>query len=779
MVTKKQLVDACWQQKSRPSANGGFHMWRKTTFLILCLVMILGLAQPVMAVSSAGVLFLRIGAGVRAAGMGEAFVAVADDATATHWNPAGLGRYPLYDEWAEYYPPEGWGIDQAVAVKSISLGGERIAYDVWAISRGRLMRFVDGRWETDIPLPSDAAEVYKLAALETDLWAATDQGLFRNTALTWKPVVPPTDDGWEAESINDICVTAGPRIWLATDDGVKSYDGLEWVQYSIESGLPSPKILKVHFVNSRDGWAVSAAGLARFGGETFDEAEPVRALIGDTIPKLAARFIGTRDEIRIARAVEEIRQFNGLDSNELTPGAEVRIPYRLAFESEITCLTTDVTGRLWVGTRQGLKSFAGSRWRSFGYHAYTVEEPTPLSAIAEVYLGRRGTPSRIKAFTRWTARYNGLSPDETVKAGRTIYLYSGPAGASIRSLLAPGRKVYAGSKYGFLVYGDGHWDRMYQAGLNRIDGLGMSPAGRDLWFFAAGRMVSNKRAHSEASIMYVKWLPNLAEDIYFAYGTMTTHMGGWGTVGLNVKLLSYGEVARTDPSGPEVLGSFNPFDFSCGLSYGTRLANSLTTGLTAKVIYSRLSEQGAGQEKGSGTATAFGLDAGLLWRTPLRRLTIGVALTNLGPDITYIDADQSDPLPLNLAIGFAYDLIESQYNRFVLTAQINRDLAYRGGGKMENILYGIPPIGLARDLIEGRDFSLRPKEFNVGAEYWYAKLVALRAGYIYDEEGDIKTPTVGGGLALKGLGIDVAYIPSVRDDQVMANILRVSLTGRF
>ncbi|MBK6910027.1 MAG: PorV/PorQ family protein [bacterium] len=50
------------------------------------------MAVPVQAasVSQATLLFLKIAPGARPAGMGESFVALADDATATWWNPAGL-----------------------------------------------------------------------------------------------------------------------------------------------------------------------------------------------------------------------------------------------------------------------------------------------------------------------------------------------------------------------------------------------------------------------------------------------------------------------------------------------------------------------------------------------------------------------------------------------------------------------------------------------------------------------------------------------------------------
>ena len=58
------------------------------------LILILLLAVPLYAdfakLGTSGAQFLKIGVG-RGAAMGEAFVAVSDDAAATYWNPSGLG----------------------------------------------------------------------------------------------------------------------------------------------------------------------------------------------------------------------------------------------------------------------------------------------------------------------------------------------------------------------------------------------------------------------------------------------------------------------------------------------------------------------------------------------------------------------------------------------------------------------------------------------------------------------------------------------------------------
>ncbi|MBD3167275.1 PorV/PorQ family protein, partial [bacterium] len=68
------------------------HRWNgaRTTLLAVLLMSLSVGAARAASVSQAGVLFLKISPGARPGGMGEAFVALADDATATWWNPAGL-----------------------------------------------------------------------------------------------------------------------------------------------------------------------------------------------------------------------------------------------------------------------------------------------------------------------------------------------------------------------------------------------------------------------------------------------------------------------------------------------------------------------------------------------------------------------------------------------------------------------------------------------------------------------------------------------------------------
>ena len=59
--------------------------------IAIALSLVIVIIKPLFAQSEAGAIFLLIAPGARAGGMGEAQVAVANDAYASYWNPAGLG----------------------------------------------------------------------------------------------------------------------------------------------------------------------------------------------------------------------------------------------------------------------------------------------------------------------------------------------------------------------------------------------------------------------------------------------------------------------------------------------------------------------------------------------------------------------------------------------------------------------------------------------------------------------------------------------------------------
>lgn len=100
------------------------------------------LASPALAVDKFAAEFLKIGVGARALGMGGAFVSIADDASATYWNPAGivqlqsreaLGMHAsqfdgvlAHDVLGMVAPLRSGGVDAAVGITVIRLGVDDI-----------------------------------------------------------------------------------------------------------------------------------------------------------------------------------------------------------------------------------------------------------------------------------------------------------------------------------------------------------------------------------------------------------------------------------------------------------------------------------------------------------------------------------------------------------------------------------------------------------------------------------------------------------------------------
>ncbi|MFQ5602379.1 MAG: PorV/PorQ family protein [bacterium] len=271
--------------------------------------------------------------------------------------------------------------------------------------------------------------------------------------------------------------------------------------------------------------------------------------------------------------------------------------------------------------------------------------------------------------------------------------------------------------------------------------------------------------------MYSKWLPQFNfSDLYYLFGAYRQSIEGLGTIGFNITYINLGEQTITEATGPEPVGKFNSNEWAFTFSYATLLSETMSVGLNVRYIRSNLSSVGAGTEKGDGQAGAFALDIAMLKKNLfLNNLNLGLNISNIGPKITYVDASQADPLPTNFKIGLAYRAIDQEFNRLTFAFDVNKELVKKNkNGSTDSII---------KAFISAWDNEKKNRGiiYNFGAEYWYANLIALRAGYYWDKDGNVDYLTLGAGLRYDIYQFDFGYI-SAGENHPLSDTMRFSLT---
>lgn len=596
--------------------------------------------------------------------------------------------------------------------------------------------------------------IVAIAGDERVLWVATQSEVFRFDGESWNSYGP--GQGLPEGPFRYLAVSPARTVWLANSKALFSLSGGRWTPSEADGGFPEGGFKKMAFAGERDGWAISDNELYHYDGKQWSNRYEVTAGVSPELEKLIARFVPGLDSARLAAAVAEVRRLNNLGDSAVATGQKIYLPYRLAFSAPLTAVAA-VLDVVWIGTEAGAFRFVEGGFTRFGYQPFTVAKEKTIIEVAKKFT-RDSNPQRLARWIERVKKYNRLETDDVVP-GQKLWLYTGPAGSRIATISASADVVWLGTEFGVLKFAQNEFERYEPAGLARVPAVDVHFKGADGFFATAEQVTVYARPWKMVGLMHSNWLPELAEDLFFDVPAYLQHFSGVGTFGLQVTFLSLGRNTRIGEAG-DTLGFFDSFEGSIGLTYGTRLSQSLSGGVTGKFILSKLASSGAGREIGKGQGTSFALDLGLLYQTPIKRLTFGAALTNIGPKLQFIDASQADPLPRNLALGFSYKIIESAYNKLTFLADFNRDLVSRDTT--------INPFkSVFNESIE-----------NFGLEYWYGSYFAGRMGYVYDPDGQLKYLTLGTSLQYRNFRFDLAYIPSSKN-LALANTLRLALVGRF
>jgi hypothetical protein len=165
------------------------------------------------------------------------------------------------------------------------------------------------------------------------------------------------------------------------------------------------------------------------------------------------------------------------------------------------------------------------------------------------------------------------------------------------------------------------------------------------------------------------------------------------------------------------------------------------------------------------------------------RISVGVNLSNLGPKLTYIDADQADPLPTNLRLGLAANIVKSEYNNMNWVVDFSRLLVRRYAQVTDSngtVISSPQPDNFYKAIFSSwGDGGLKKVTVGTGLEYWYGapKLVALRFGYFYENPkyGGRKFLTFGAGVRYDIYGFDFSYLSAIEENHPLSETLRFTL----
>ena len=328
----------------------------------------------------------------------------------------------------------------------------------------------------------------------------------------------------------------------------------------------------------------------------------------------------------------------------------------------------------------------------------------------------------------------------------------------VTGVLAPaafGQAKLAQTGFNFLSVGtDARATGMGEA-FTTIEGSSTS-----LFYNPAG--LAGIKTFVDLSMSQMKWIA----DIKYIAGAVAFAPwdGRYGVIGVSFMTINYGtfnftQVAANDQGYVDVPGMPAPNAYVIGLGYGRALSDQFSVGGQVKYAYQSLGQSVVPVYKLVADGTTgktridttnevrdysigtLAFDFGTMYKTGLKSLAFGVAITNFSQEVKY--EREGFQLPLSFKIGLSMNMLD-------LVPGIGEDHSFYA----------------SIDAIHPRSYD----EFlNIGGEYAFAKTIFLRVGYITNHpDYDL---TAGIGVQKAGISIDYSYMPH----KIFNNVQRISV----
>lgn len=312
-------------------------------------------------------------------------------------------------------------------------------------------------------------------------------------------------------------------------------------------------------------------------------------------------------------------------------------------------------------------------------------------------------------------------------------------------------------------------------------------------------------------LSFTPWLKSLVGDIYLAnlagFYKIKDNAGGQ-TIHASLRYFSLGNIQYTDDQGNNTI-QVHPNEFYLDAGYSRKVGNIAAIGATLRFIYSNIAPNAGTNTESVKPGIAGAADISVLvdktfdnkGKGDMRHeLLWGMVISNIGSKMSYTSNINKDFLPCNLGIGFGYKLhldakddntvgIYADFNKLLVPTPnqgVGGTSAQPDGYQLSSKQAAESPITAIitsfYDAPGGATEELKSISTQVGAEYWFKKLFAFRAGYFYEDKtkGNRNFMTVGASIKYSVATLHVSYlVPTSSQRNPLDNTFSFSLAFEF